>query len=272
VSKLVDAKGILAAIGMPKAQTNDRSAYVLLALANLREDSAWAMAQRNTSRVNRPANSPYYCYQLTDEMLRLIQAYGTEQWQAQLGSFVSEKGTLIGRYKQQRDIARVPVMVNWQSFNLSAGEHNVLQKAIVEEFAPRFASGAEVLLWTMPKTWKIYVTAFPDRKTYKRFVDQLAWETEVWIAECPDPMIHLNGDRFLGPRKEPRIDLARGRVRILRFRPKAFILNPPTPTPLSSKTKGAAHAPHRFVQTCPRRPGGVRAAGSRLSARLRLLG
>ena len=48
---------------------------------------------------------------------------------------------------------------------------------------------------------KIYVTAFLDFKTYKKFSDTLAWETEVWIAEMPDHMIHLNGDKFLGPRK-----------------------------------------------------------------------
>ena len=48
---------------------------------------------------------------------------------------------------------------------------------------------------------KIYVTAFPDFKTYKKFSDALAWETEVWLAEMPDHMIHLNGDKFLGPRK-----------------------------------------------------------------------
>ncbi|WP_286338729.1 BsuBI/PstI family type II restriction endonuclease [Bacteroides caecimuris] len=28
----------------------------------------------------------------------------------------------------------------------------------------------------------------------------IAWETEVWIAENPDHMIHFNGDRFIGPR------------------------------------------------------------------------
>ena len=50
------------------------------------------------------------------------------------------------------------------------------------------------------KTGKIFVTAFLDFKTYKKFSDQLAWETEVWIAEMPDHMIHLNGDRFMGPR------------------------------------------------------------------------
>ncbi|NBH15530.1 restriction endonuclease [Lachnospiraceae bacterium] len=47
---------------------------------------------------------------------------------------------------------------------------------------------------------KIFVTAFLDFKTYKRFSETLAWETEVWIAEMPEHMIHLNGNKFLGPR------------------------------------------------------------------------
>ncbi len=48
---------------------------------------------------------------------------------------------------------------------------------------------------------RIFVTAFPDFKTYKRFSETLAWETEVWIAEMPEHMIHLNGGKFLGPRE-----------------------------------------------------------------------
>ena len=48
---------------------------------------------------------------------------------------------------------------------------------------------------------KIYVTAFLDFKTFKKFSETLAWETEVWISDMPDRMIHLNGDKFLGPRK-----------------------------------------------------------------------
>ena len=47
----------------------------------------------------------------------------------------------------------------------------------------------------------IFVTAFLDFKTFKKFSEKLAWETEVWIADMPDHMIHLNGDKFLGPRK-----------------------------------------------------------------------
>ncbi len=45
----------------------------------------------------------------------------------------------------------------------------------------------------------VFVTAFPDHKTYCRFCAAIAWETEVWIADAPDHMIHFNGERFLGP-------------------------------------------------------------------------
>lgn len=49
---------------------------------------------------------------------------------------------------------------------------------------------------------KVYVTTFLDLKTYKKFSEALAWETEVWIAEMPEHMIHLNGNKFLGPRED----------------------------------------------------------------------
>lgn len=45
----------------------------------------------------------------------------------------------------------------------------------------------------------IFITAFPDRVTYRRFAKDVAWETEVWIADAPEHMIHFNGDKFLGP-------------------------------------------------------------------------
>jgi len=48
---------------------------------------------------------------------------------------------------------------------------------------------------------KIYITAFPDFKTFKRFSEVLAWETEVWIADMPEHMIHFDGDKLLEPRK-----------------------------------------------------------------------
>lgn len=45
----------------------------------------------------------------------------------------------------------------------------------------------------------VFVSAFPDRRTFNRYQEVVSWETEVWIADHPDHLIHFNGIRFLGP-------------------------------------------------------------------------
>jgi hypothetical protein len=45
----------------------------------------------------------------------------------------------------------------------------------------------------------VFVTAFETRDAMGRFLSQISWETEVWIAEDPDHVVHFNGERFLGP-------------------------------------------------------------------------
>jgi hypothetical protein len=45
----------------------------------------------------------------------------------------------------------------------------------------------------------VFVTAFASRGALRSFLTQISWETEVWIAEAPDHLIHFNGERFLGP-------------------------------------------------------------------------
>jgi len=54
-------------------------------------------------------------------------------------------------------------------------------------------------LFTGCKAGLVFVTAFETRRTMQTFLSQIAWESEVWIAEDPDHMIHFNGERFLGP-------------------------------------------------------------------------
>jgi hypothetical protein len=51
------------------------------------------------------------------------------------------------------------------------------------------------------KGTKLYITAFPSFKELKRFMGELAWETEVWLADRPDHLIHFNGDHFLLARR-----------------------------------------------------------------------
>ena len=305
MSKLEDARKILNALQVPEKQQSDMCCYVLLALAGIRKRSRWDSATNEWMRIhdinsfirenygisyaensretirkqalhhfrnaafiednNLSTNSPNYSYRLTEEMLSLICAYGSNAWKAKVKRFLEDNETLISLYSTKRFFKKVPVTINGKKFIFSTGAHNRLQKAIIEEFAPRFAPNTEclyigdtiekdlvknegilfelgfeitlhdkmpdVVLFSLEKNWlyfieavtsvgpmepkrvkeiekmtqnvsagKIYVTAFLDFKTFKKFSESLAWETEVWIADMPDHMIHLNGDRFIGPR------------------------------------------------------------------------
>lgn len=304
--KIDEAKEILNALQVPAKQQNAMCCCVLLAMAGLVEKTAWQDATNQWIRIHdviafannnygttyaensretfrkqamhhfrnaafiedngKATNSPNYRYRLTDEMLMLIKSFGTDQWETKLTSFQTNHDTLVQLYASKRVRRKMPVKINGKDFTFSPGDHNQLQKAIIEEFAPRFAPNSEclyvgdtiekdlvksedklcelgftitlhdkmpdVVLYLQEKNWlyfieavtsvgpmepkrikeieemttgviagKIYVTAFLDFKTFKKFSETLAWETEVWIADMPDHMIHLNGDKFLGPRK-----------------------------------------------------------------------
>jgi len=51
------------------------------------------------------------------------------------------------------------------------------------------------------QTGRIFITAFPSFAEFRKHMRNIAWETEVWIAEVAEHLIHFNGDRFLGPRQ-----------------------------------------------------------------------
>jgi putative type II site-specific deoxyribonuclease len=306
MEKIKTAKQILKELGVTEKQQNDLSCNVLLALANIKEDSQWTDAENSWIRIhdiisylsenyninyaensretirkqvlhhfnnaafiennNKSTNSPNYKYRLTHEFLELIRTYSTKSWDLTKKNFLENHKTLVEKYTTKRELTKIPVVINNENLTFSKGEHNQLQKLIIEEFGPRFAPGAEclyvgdtikkdlvkenkkleelglsittndkmpdVILYLEDKRWLyfieavtsvgpmdykrieeikeltknvevgiIYVTAFLDFKTYKKFSEKLAWDTEVWIANSPEHMIHLNGDRFLGPRK-----------------------------------------------------------------------
>jgi hypothetical protein len=51
---------------------------------------------------------------------------------------------------------------------------------------------------------RVFVSAFPTWKEFKNHLQKIAWDTEVWVAEVPEHMIHFNGPKFLGPAAEGR--------------------------------------------------------------------
>lgn len=45
----------------------------------------------------------------------------------------------------------------------------------------------------------IFVTAFLNFDDFRRHASEIAWETEVWVADRAQHLIHFDGARFLGP-------------------------------------------------------------------------
>ena len=303
MDKIERVKKLLEELGLPKRQQCEMCALVILSLANLGKRTPWPEATNewlgihgilefihdkykkkyaentretirkdglhhfvNAALVERYApatNSPKYSYRLTNEFLEVVRNINVSR--KAFNTFKQNHQSLIEIYASKKEMEKMPVKINGEDFTFSAGEHNQLQKAIIEEFASRFAKNSEclyvgdttqkdlvkkverlkelgfiitlhdkmpdVVLYRSDKDWiyfieaftsrgpmdpkrileisemtknvksgKIFVTAFLDFKTYKSHSQELAWETEVWIAEMPEHMIHLNGDKFLGPR------------------------------------------------------------------------
>lgn len=56
------------------------------------------------------------------------------------------------------------------------------------------------------KAGLVFVTSFLTRAAMTKYLKDIAWETEVWVAEAPDHLIHFNGDKFLGPYEPSDVD------------------------------------------------------------------
>ena len=68
--------------------------------------------------------------------------------------------------------------------------HGPINRKRQEELRQLFAPAAGTI---------VFVTAFMTRRDMVKYASDIAWETEVWVAESPTHLIHFNGERFLGP-------------------------------------------------------------------------
>ena len=82
---------------------------------------------------------------------------------------------------------------NWLLLIESVTSHGPVDAKRHSELAALFADSTAGI---------VYVTAFPDRQTMAKYLGDISWETEVWVADAPSHLIHFNGERFLGPYDE----------------------------------------------------------------------
>lgn len=104
------------------------------------------VADRNPFEPDLPTNSPRVHYAVTEDALRAVRAFDSGGWKAAVRGFHASRGRLGDRYAGGRRLPTVPVeLPEGAERLLSPGAHNEIQRAVVEEFAPRFAPGAGLL-------------------------------------------------------------------------------------------------------------------------------
>jgi hypothetical protein len=217
------------------------------------------------SNPNSATNDSTRGYSLNPRYADLLRNFGEEDWKEQVSRQLETLESLHSKLKRERKIEKIDVTLpSGSTLSFSAGEHNKLQKLIIEEFLPRYGYGAEVLYvgdtadkylhvdknglerlnffkisheelpdviaYSKKKNWLylieavhssgpiseirllqlkqlsenctadiVYITAFLNKQKFRQFITEIAWETEVWIAENPDHVVHFNGEKFLGP-------------------------------------------------------------------------
>jgi BsuBI/PstI restriction endonuclease domain len=99
-------------------------------------------------------------------------------------------GVSVDEHGQMPDVVIHDVERNWLFLIETVTNHGPINGKHPHKLAERFAGSSASL---------IYFTAFPTRAVMARYLGEIAWESEVWVANEPTHLIHFNGGRFLGP-------------------------------------------------------------------------
>ena len=113
-----------------------------------------------------------------------------EKWGYFNETLLAELGTSVDSHGKMPDVVLYYSEKNWLLLVESVTSHGPVDGKRHDELAALFA-GSEAGL--------VYVTAFPDRTLMGRYLGEIAWETEVWVADAPSHLIHFDGLHFLGP-------------------------------------------------------------------------
>jgi BsuBI/PstI restriction endonuclease domain/BsuBI/PstI restriction endonuclease HTH domain len=103
---------------------------------------------------------------------------------------LADLGVVVDHHGKMPDlIVHLPER-GWLLLMEAASSHGPVDAKRHGELAALFASSTAGL---------VYVSCFPDRREMRKFLSEIAWETEVWCADNPTHLIHFDGERFLGP-------------------------------------------------------------------------
>jgi type II restriction enzyme len=116
-----------------------------------------------------------------------------EKWAYFDAAILQKLGVKIEEHGKMPDVVVHHVAKNWLVLIEAVTSHGPVNPKRRQELKELFAGS---------KAGLVFVTAFHDRHKMMKYLNDLSWETEVWVAESPTHLIHFNGERFLGPYEE----------------------------------------------------------------------
>jgi adenine-specific DNA-methyltransferase len=105
-------------------------------------------------------------------------------------SYLRTLGVVIDRHGKMPDVVIHYKQRNWLVLVEAVTSHGPVNMLRHTQLKDLFAASTAGL---------VFVTAFLDRQAMREYLPDIAWETEVWVADAPSHLIHFNGERFLGP-------------------------------------------------------------------------
>lgn len=113
-----------------------------------------------------------------------------KKWAYFDSDYLRNLGVTVEEHGKMPDLVVHFTEKNWLVLIEAVTSHGPVNPKRLTELRTLFAGS---------KAGLVFVTAFLNRQGLLRYLGEIAWETEVWVADTPDPMIHFNGERFLGP-------------------------------------------------------------------------
>ncbi|MEU6056775.1 BsuBI/PstI family type II restriction endonuclease [Streptomyces sp. NPDC047097] len=112
------------------------------------------------------------------------------KWIVEKPEYLAELGVLVDRHGKMPDVVIHFTEKNWLVLVEAVTSTGPMNGIRVDELKKLFEGARSGL---------VFVTAFQTKKKFRQFAADIAWETEVWVAEEGTHMVHFNGERFLGP-------------------------------------------------------------------------
>ena len=113
-----------------------------------------------------------------------------EKWAFFDADYLRQLGVIVDEHGKIPDVIVHFNTPNWLVLIEAVTSHGPINPKRMTELKALFAGS---------KAGLVFVTTFLNRRGLLKYLGEIAWETEVWVADAPDHMIHFNGERFLGP-------------------------------------------------------------------------